>query len=137
MIDTPVCSSPAMIARSSGAAPRHRGQQRRVHVDHLVRRQQRLLDQHAVGAHARDLRLGGGDPLQRLRLVQPLGLDHLEAELTRPQGHRRRRDLAAAALRPVGPRDDELRSMRAAGQPLEDDGREVRGAEVDRVRTGR
>ena len=25
MIDTPVCSSPAMIARSTGAAPRQRG----------------------------------------------------------------------------------------------------------------
>ena len=25
MIETPVCASPAMIARSTGAAPRHRG----------------------------------------------------------------------------------------------------------------
>ncbi len=114
-----------------GAAPAR--QQRRVHVQELVVRQQRLLDQHAVGADAERVRLRGGDPLERLRVVQPLGLDQVEAELARAVGDRRRREPAAAALGPVRSRDDERGGMRARGEALEDGGGEVGGAEVDRA----
>ncbi len=119
-----------------GRRPAPARQQRRMHVDHLVGRQQRLLDQHTVGADARDLRRDGGDSVERLGVVQPLGLDHLEAEITRPHGHRRRRHLPPPPSRPVRPRDDERRAVRAVGEPFEHDGGELRGAEVDRAHEG-
>ena len=72
-----------------------------MHVEHLVGREQRLLDQHAVRAHGDRLGLGGGDPVERLRLVQPLGLDEVEAELARLVRDGWRREPAAAALRPA------------------------------------
>ncbi len=74
MIETPVRSSPAMIARSSGAAPRQRGKQRWVHVEQQLRRQQRLADQRAERAHDDSRGLDGGDPRRRLLVVDVLGL---------------------------------------------------------------
>jgi hypothetical protein len=106
-------------------------QQRRVHVDHLVAGQQRLLDQHAEGAHARHLELGGGDAGERLVVVEPLRLDHVEPELASPDRDRRRRELAAAAARPVRPRHHERRAVRALHEPLEHGRRERRRPEVD------
>ena len=72
-------------------------QQRRVHVEDLVGAQERLAHEHAVGADAQRVGLGGGDAGQHVRVVQRLGLDHLEAE--RP---RRAPPRAAAAARGRG-----------------------------------
>ena len=105
MIDTPVSASPAMIARSTGAAPRQRGSSDGWHVEDLVVREQRLLDQHAVGADDQRVGLGGGDPLEHVRLVQALGLDQLEAERLRPHRDGRRRQRAPAAGPAVRARD--------------------------------
>ena len=112
-----------------GAAPAR--QQRRVHVDHRIGGQQRLLDQHPVRAHAHHLGRHRRDLIEHRRLVELLGLDHVEAERARLYSHRRRGDLPAAALRPVRPRDHENRPVRAGREPLEHHGRELRGAEVD------
>ena len=63
MIVTPVRSSPAMIARSIGAAPRQRGSSDGCTFSSSSSDEQRLADQLAEGAHDPELGLGGPDPL--------------------------------------------------------------------------
>ena len=78
-----------------------------MHVEHLVVEQQRLLDQHAEGADDERLRLARGDRARASGACTPRA-GQLEPELARGRGDRRRRELAAASLRAVGARDDEL-----------------------------
>src|SRR5688572_18722960 len=106
-------------------------QERRVHVQHTVGGQKRFPDERAVGADEYGLRLRGGDPLTRRIVVHVLRLKDLDAEQARGLGDGRRRDLAAAASRRIGPRDHELRPVRTGRELVEDGRGEVRGAEVD------
>ena len=71
------------------------------------------------------------DRLQRLLRVQVLRLDERDPELGRQHRDGRRRELLAAAALGVGPRDDELRTVRGIGERLQHDRRELGGAEVD------
>jgi hypothetical protein len=115
----------------SGPAPA--GEQRRVHVQHLVLREQRVLDERAVGADRDGLRPNRRDALSSLLAVHVLGLEDLDAEQLRRVRHRRGGDLAAAAATGVGPGDHELRPVRARGEPVEHRGREVGCPQVDRA----
>ena len=105
MIETPVSASPAMIARSIGAAPRQRGSSDGCTLKISYSLSSGSRHQHAVRAEHERVGLGGGDPLEHLGRVQRLGLDQLEAERARGVGDRRRLQRAAAAARAVGPRD--------------------------------
>ncbi len=67
MRHTPVSSSPASSARSTGAAPRHRGQQREVEVDHRQTLRARALDQLAERHHHAEVGAGGQ------HVVDPVG----------------------------------------------------------------
>ncbi len=60
--------------------------------------EQRLADQLAEGADDDGLGPRGADPLQRLLVVDVLGLQQLDPELGRDLGGRRRLHAAAAAL---------------------------------------
>ena len=106
-------------------------QQRRVHVEDLVRAQERLLDQHAVGADDERVRLRGRDPRHDVVGVERLGLDQLEAERARRVGDGRRMEGPPPPARAVGAGDDERRTVRARGEPLEHGDGERRGAQVD------
>jgi oligopeptide transport system substrate-binding protein len=112
-------------------------QQRRMHVENLVGGEQRLTDQHAVRAHAQGLRLRRRDPLEHLVVVQPLRLGHVQPQRSGPLGHRRRRQPPPPSPRPVRPRHDQRRPVRALGQPRQHRRGEVRRAEVDRAQLRR
>jgi hypothetical protein len=129
MIVTPVISSPASIERSIGAAPAR--QQRRMDVQHRMLGEERLLDERAERADQDLVGLRGGDPLAPRVGVDRLRLEHLDAQFLRSDRHRWRLQLAAASLRPVGPRDYERRGMRARGHPSQDGDRELRRAHED------
>ena len=75
MIETPVSTSPAMIARSIGAAPRQRGSSDGCTLSSSKLREQRLADQLAEGADDAEIRPRGADPLERLGSSASLGLD--------------------------------------------------------------
>ena len=98
MIETPVSASPAMIARSIGAAPRQRGSSDgcTLKISYSLSSGSRTSTPKAQ-THER-VGLGGGDPLEHLRRVERLRLDQLEAERARRVGDRR-----AAAARGRGP----------------------------------
>ena len=81
MIETPVRSSPAMIAALDRRRPAPARQQRRVHVQHLVLGQQRLLDQRPERAHAHGLGRSGGDPFASVLVVDRSGWSELDPEL--------------------------------------------------------
>ena len=82
-------------------------------------RESRLGNQHAVGGD--DDRLLPGVEVR----PEPLGLAHLDPEPLRDLLRRRRRDLPAPALRPVGPRE-QVRDLVVRRQPLEHVGAERR-----------
>ncbi|CAB4862601.1 unannotated protein [freshwater metagenome] len=69
-----------------GAAPAR--QQRRMHVEHRVFGQQRLANQHPIGADD-DVARGRADSLADLRRSEILRLQERDPELARDVGHRR------------------------------------------------
>ena len=123
------------VARLDGPLHRRRAaparQQRRVHVVGLVGRQQRLADDGPVGAHQQRVRPGGGDPLDRGVGVQIVGLGHVDAQLARSLGHRRRLGAPAPPARAVGAREHELRPVGRSGHSFEDRCAEIGGSKED------
>ena len=112
---TPVSSSPAMIARSTGAAPRQRGSSDGWTFSQRWRSSSVARDQPPVG-----------DEHDRLGVEQVVeALDDRQAELHRLQLRRRRPQAAPAAGRRVGLGEHE-RDLVPRRQPLEDVGAERR-----------
>ena len=137
MIVTPVSASPAMIARSTGAAPRQRGSSDGWTLRIGPKRLSSGSRMSAPNAHSRILSTPGlGDLLDDLGLVDALGLEQVDAELAGGVGDRRRGELAAAALRRVGPGDDERRPVLGVGEAAQDGRGELRGPEVGGPQTG-
>ena len=96
-MQTPVRSSPAMIARSIGAAPRQRGSSEGWTLSIGELGEQRLADQLAEGADDDRLGPGGARSARSAALVvDVLGLQQLDPELVRAP----RPPAAAAACRP-------------------------------------
>ena len=132
MIETPVSASPAMIARSIGAAPRQRGSSDGWTLSSSSSREQRLADQLAEGADDAELGLGGADPLPAPRRcsvasVRRTSIPSSSAAAAagagaarRPRPRRRSGGVTTSAGRCGG-----------VGEPAQDGGGEVRGAEVD------
>ena len=89
-------SSPAMIARSTGAAPRQRGSSDGWTLRSSCSESSGSLMQRAEGADDHDVGLRRGDPRAGLVGVDVLGLVELEARARAP----RRRPAARASLRP-------------------------------------
>ena len=112
-----------------GRRPAPARQQRRMDVEDLEVRQQRLLDERAEGAHDDDLRARRGHALARLGRVDRLRLPQLQAEVAGGARHRRRRELAPAPGGAVGPGDHQRRAVVALREALQDRGREGRRAE--------
>ncbi len=82
MIETPVRSSPAMIARSIGAAPRQRGSSDGWTLSIRWSESSGSLIS-APNAHTQTTSGRAGDPRARRLVVDPLGLVELDAELAR------------------------------------------------------
>ena len=99
MIETPVSASPAMIARSTGAAPRQRGSSDGWTLSISKSLQQGLLDERAERAHDDDVGLGRGDPRAGLGPVDVLGLVEVDAEAL---GDARDRRCGQRRPRPAG-----------------------------------
>ena len=131
MIETPVSSSPAMIARSTGAAPRQRGSSDGCTLTSSWSLSSGSLISAPNAQTTTASGCGGGDPRPRVVGVDRLGLVDLDAQLARRVGDRRRAERAPAALRRVRAGHDQRRAMRAAGEPLEHGRGEVGGPEVD------
>ena len=125
MIVTPVSVSPAMIARSTGAAPRQRGSSDGWTLSHRWRAR-RPAGTIAPYAH---VTIGVGGKLHGL--VESLGLKHRDAELLGGDLRRRRIEPPPAARRPIGLRQAE-RDVVPRREPLEDVGSErCRRSEAD------
>ena len=114
MIVVPVTSSPAMIARSIGAAPRQRGSSDgcTFRISCSLSKGSLISCPKAQTIDDVGLELVQGAP--RLRLVHARGLMELEAELARGLGRRRGRQLAAAAAAAVGGSHHQRRGVGAA-----------------------
>ena len=100
MIVTPVSGSPAMSARSTGAAPRQRGRSDGCDVEPEPLVEQRLGDDEAV----RDRDDDRGTEIEAR--LEPLGLEHGDPEAFRGLLGRRRHELATSARRRIRPRED-------------------------------
>ena len=128
MIVTPVAASPAISARSIGAAPRQRGIRDgcTLSIGHSLSSGSLIScpkAQTAIG-----LGLGRPDRLHGLGRVHVRGLMKLQAQLAGRLSGRRRRRPAPAALAAVRRRDDERRPVRAVGEAPEHRRRELGGA---------
>ena len=120
MIVTPVSASPAMIARSTGAAPRQRGRSDGWTLSQSALGEQLRRDEQAVRDDD-DGRRAEVEPR-----LEPLGLQHGDPEPLGGDLGRRRGELASA---PAGGASGRVRSTRSrvAREPLEDVGPERRG----------
>ena len=136
MIDTPVVESPAMIARSIGAAPRQRGSSEGCTLrmwwaassSSLISAPNAHTTEH-VGRRLRDAGASVG-------VVDGRGLVELDPELAGGDRHRRRRQPSAAAPGPVRARDDQLRAVWRGGQALEHRRGELARPEIDGAHAG-
>ena len=115
-IVTPVSSSPARIARSTGAAPRQRGSSDGCTLSHSARSSS---DCGISRPYAQTTIASTGS----LRQLRPLGLEARRSRAARRPPSRRRRELAAAAARRVGPRE-QVGDLVPRREPLEDVGAE-------------
>ena len=128
---TPVRSSPAMIARSIGAAPRQRGSSEgcTLSIGHPESSGSRISWPKAQTASA-----SGRTARIRSRASSSLtfaACEQLDPQLGGDLRGRRRLSAAAAPPGPVGRGDDEQRAVLGAGEPAQHRAGELRGAEVD------
>ncbi len=82
-----------------------------MHVEQQVRREQRLADQRAEGAHDDGPGLDGRDPRRGRLVVDVLGLLERQPQRTGMLGHGRRGEAPAAPARAVRPGQDQRRAM--------------------------
>ena len=131
MIETPVRSSPAMIARSIGAAPRQRGSNEGWTFSIGYADSSGSLIS-PPNAHTQTAS-GRADAIRlpHVGVVDRGRLGDLDPELGRRLGDRRARDATATATGAVGSRHDQRRPMRGGGQASQHRDRERRRAEED------
>ena len=126
----------ALVAGDDRALDRRRaapaGQQRRVHVEQRVRREQRLPDQRTERAHDDGIGFQVGDLRRRRLVVDVLGLLQHEPERAGALGDGRRGQAPPAPARAIRPGQDQRRAVLGAlGESLEDRGGELRRTEID------
>jgi hypothetical protein len=102
-----------------------------MHVQNLLRREQRLLDQCTEGAYHDHLRLSLRDPLYDRQLVHALGLLKRDLKAPGPLGNGWRGESAAPAPRAIGATQNQRGTVIAGGQPLEYGSGEIRRAKED------